>query len=148
MTKPRLTLVTLFAMLSLVSLSSAQATHPVTVTLAVSTQAYPVKIKDCPVTVTHGADGIAVLEAAKTRGCIASYSTTSYPGVGTFVTCIDQVCGDGPSNQYLRYWAMRENCAYTSYGVDAFRSDAGDELSFTFEAWPISSAPMDAFCIA
>lgn len=147
MRKARAILVIVAALGTLITLSSAQAAHPITVTLAVSTHAYPVKDSNCPVSVAHGVDGIAVLDAAKATGCITSYTTIEYPGLGTFVRCIDQRCGDGPQNQYLRYWAMRENCIYTSYGVDGFRADAGDELSFTYEPWPVSFVPMDPLCL-
>lgn len=147
MRKARFASLAFGSLLALASFSSAQAAHQVTVTLAVSTHAYPVKDLSCPVSVAHGSNGIALLDAAKSAGCISSYSTITYPGFGTFISCINQRCGDEAENLYLRYWAMRENCAYTSYGVDGFRADPGDELSFTFEPWPASSAPMDAFCL-
>lgn len=111
-------------------------THPaagagnVSVNLKVSTGHYNVTKTVCSVSVPAASDGVKVLDAARSSGCIRSYTLTYHPVYGPYVACIDDVC-EVPGT----YWAMRENCTYTSYGVAGFRSDQGDELSFTYESW-------------
>lgn len=116
------------AMMMLVALS-AQAAGSVSVTLKVSKAHYSIG-ETCQVSVTEGSNGVAVLAAAVSTGCIDSYKAVSHPTFGTYISCIDGLC-DVPGT----YWAMRENCTYTDYGVDGFYANAGDELSFTYESW-------------
>jgi hypothetical protein len=86
----------------------------------------------CPLTMAEGADGLAVLDAAKSSGCIGSYTTVTFAGFGTFLQCIDGVCGGrDPRGAACWYWAMTENGVMTDYGVDGFRAGNGDVLSFT-----------------
>lgn len=136
----RRTLTTLLLALAAAAALPAAASTTVSVDLVISSNHYNVKEKTCAVAVAAGSDGTVVLRAAQSAGCITSFKTSTH-SFGTFVDCINGRCGDGAPT-YLRYWAMRENCAYTSYGVDGFRADHGDELSLTFEPWPISSLPV------
>ena len=90
----------------------------------------------CPVQVAAGANGLAVLDAAKAAGCIVSY-TTAFGGA--FVDCINEVC-----SQYLAasvagartagtYWAMYLNGGYTTFGVADYTASNGDALLFDYE---------------
>lgn len=111
----------------------AQADHTVTVTFALSAGRYAPTGAACPVVVDSGANGIAVLEAARARACIVSYATVTYPDFGTFVTCIDEVCGNGTAGVAGTYWNMYENGVSTAYGVDGFTAGPGDELGFAYK---------------
>lgn len=136
--------------LLLIPALSAGAAGDVSMTLRVSNPTYLANTKACPVQVPAGANGIAVLDAAKATGCISSYVLVTY-SIGSFVQCIDGVCGD-PAPTYLRYWAMRTDtldlpggrrlCEPTSYGVDSYSASAGAELSFTFESYASGVAPV------
>lgn len=93
----------------------------------------------CPLSVPALSDGITVLEAAKAAGCIESYKTTSF-GDGTYVKCINDVCGPPESTagdlwMVPTYWAIYENGAYSDVGVDGLRAHAGDEFVFAYEQW-------------
>lgn len=92
----------------------------------------------CPVSVPEGSDGVAVLSAAKTAGCIASYETLSF-GFGRFVNCIGGVCGgEGPGGYW--YWGMHLQGVPTCYGVDDYRAANGDHLMFAYQTFvPIPS---------
>ncbi len=86
----------------------------------------------CEVTVAGGADGAAVLDAAMASGCIDSYTVNSFD-FGTFLHCIDGVCGDAdPLGAGCWYWAMHLNGMPTEYGLDGYRAADGDVLSFVF----------------
>jgi hypothetical protein len=113
----------------------AHATSTVQVTFGVSAGAYAPTGAACPLTVIAGADGIAVLDAAQAAHCIVSYDTVSFGGFGTFVSCIDDVCGTALTGTVGTYWNMYENGASTAYGVDGFRAGAGDELMFAYQAY-------------
>ena len=90
----------------------------------------------CPVTVSEGADGASVLNAAVASGCIASYALESFAGLGNFVNCIDAVCsGPDPKKAGCWFWGMLENGLLTDYGVDGFRAAEGDVLSFAYVPW-------------
>ena len=110
--------------------STTSSTVSVTLRLSVAEPFASPTIKTCPVSVDAGADGIAVLEAAKTSTCITSYETTTYTGIGTFVDCIDEICGAA-----VTYWRMTDNGALTDYGVDGFQAAAGDVLGFSYTQW-------------
>lgn len=90
----------------------------------------------CPVSVPAGSNGIKVLQAAKAKACIVSYKITTYPGLGSFVQCINGICGTCAT-----YWGMFENGKYTSYGVDGFKSNWGDRLTFTYTFFGIDFCP-------
>jgi hypothetical protein len=103
----------------------------VTVRFGLSVGTYAPTGAVCPVKVPAGANGVVVLKAAKAKHCIVSYKLESYSGLGRFVRCINGLCGiDRPV--FLTYWAMYENGGYTPYGVDGFRANSGDELSFVY----------------
>ncbi|MCA1834089.1 MAG: DUF4430 domain-containing protein [Actinomycetota bacterium] len=110
----------------------------VSLTLRVSPgdAASPVPIAQCPVSVPASADGIAVLDAATASHCISGYDTVTYAGYGTFVTCIDGICGQPnaqtPVDGLATFWHMFENKQSTSHGVDAYTAASGDVLEFSY----------------
>jgi hypothetical protein len=117
----------------------AHALAPVHVTFGLSAGTYAPTGAACSLTVDAGADGIAVLDAAQAAHCIVSYRTVTYPGFGTFVTCIDEVCGEAATGASGTYWNMYENGASTAYGVDGFVADEGDDLTFAYQAYCFES---------
>lgn len=120
---------------ALAALATPAHAADVTVGFALSVGTYAPTGAACPVSVPAGADGIAVLDAAVARACITSYSTVTYPGFGTFVTCIDNVCGQPGTGTAGTYWNMYENGVSTGYGVDGFSAGAGDELGFAYRVF-------------
>lgn len=116
----------------------SSASTIVNATLRVSHYQYSNVVKDCAVSVPEGSSGIAVLSAAVSSGCISSYVAVE-TSFGNYISCIDGLC-----EQAVLYWAMRENCQFTDYGVDDFHADEGDELSFTYETWAAFAVDMVA----
>ena len=123
------------AALAAVAAVPAQATHTATVSLALSAGRHAPTGAACTVTVPTGANGIAVLDAAVAKACIVSYDTVTYPGFGTFLTCLNEVCGTAATGTTGTYWNMYENGASTAYGVDGFTAATGDELGFAYQAY-------------
>lgn len=114
--------------LGLAAAPSAHAAVPVTLEVGAGVwAAAPIK---CNVAVGQGASGLSVLAAAKQSGCIESYKIESYPGLGNYVACINNLCQQGEG--LLTYWEMRENTHGTAFGIDGFRADANDVLTFTY----------------
>ena len=111
------------------TLSTTSSTVPVTLRLSAAEPVASVHYKTCAVSVASGADGLDVLQAATTSGCISGYETQNF-GFGEFVTCIDGICGTDAT-----YWRMTENGTYTTYGVSDFSADSGDELGFSYTQW-------------
>jgi hypothetical protein len=119
------------AVLAVAMAQGPASAAPVTVRFGISVGAPTPLSAFCPVRVPAGADGLAVLDAARARRCILSYRAEYYPGLGHYIRCIDGICAiDRPV--FLAYWAMFENGRYTSYGVDGFRANAGDRLVFVY----------------
>jgi hypothetical protein len=85
----------------------------------------------CQLTVPAGSNGLVVLDKAVKKHCITSYKAKYFPGFGHFVDCIDRLCSIFTPT-YVGYWAMYENGAYTTYGVDDFKANAGDTLMFVY----------------
>lgn len=128
-------LATALATFGAVAVSAVPAhASDVVVTFGVSAGTYAPTGAACPLTVPLGANGIAVLNAAVANGCITSYQAQSFD-FGTFVSCIDEVCGQTVAGTAGTYWNMYENGVSTFYGVDGFSADNGDELSFAYTAW-------------
>lgn len=125
------------ALAALVLAASSTPAHAagVTVSLALSAGTYAPTGAACTVSVPAGADGIAVLDAAVAKACIVSYDTVTFSGFGTFVQCIDEVCGNAGTGTVGTYWNMYENGVSTAYGVDGFSADNGDELGFSYRAF-------------
>ena len=126
--------------LSLAAAALAAAAVPahadgVSVSLALSAGRYAPTGAACTVSVPSGSNGLAVLNAAQQAGCVVSYQTVTYPGFGTFVTCIDEVCGNATLGSVGTYWNMYDNGASAAYGVDGFSAQAGDELGFAYKAY-------------
>lgn len=116
------------------ALSPASAASTVSVSFTKSVGAAGVAAQPCAVKVAPGANGIAVLDAAVTKGCIDSYKVERY-SFGAFISCIDDVCGAPAEALGLTYWAMSENGKTTDYGVEDFRAAAGDTLDFAYTTW-------------
>jgi imidazole glycerol phosphate synthase subunit HisF len=127
--------VALTAAASLTAASPAHAAPTVVVSLAISAGTYAPTGAACSLVVEAGADGVAVLDAAVAAHCIVSYQAQTFPGFGTFVSCIDEVCGSALTGTTGTYWNMYENGVSTAYGADGFGADAGDELGFAYRAY-------------
>lgn len=112
----------------------------VTVHLALSAGTYAPTGAACTLSVPAGADGVAVLDAAVAAHCIVSYVAVP-SSFGTYVACIDEVCGTAVTSGTGGYWNMYENGVSTGYGVDGFAAANGDELGFAYQAYCF-----DAFC--
>jgi hypothetical protein len=131
----RAILVSLIATLAVAG-PPARAAGSAPVTLRIASYTYALADEECSVTVAQGANGAAVLSAAVSKGCIRGF-TAHQTSLGNYLDCIDDGrngnrCGD-PYPTFLRFWAMRENCTVTDYGIDGFSAAPGDELSFTYE---------------
>jgi hypothetical protein len=100
--------------------------------------AVPYTMASCTVSIPEGSDGVAILTAAKGK-CIDSYATKKYD-FGTFLACIDAVCGEpNGSDAYgadedflLTFWRMFLNGKSTSYGLDSYGAAQGDVLEFSY----------------
>jgi hypothetical protein len=111
------------------SASTTSSTVSVTLRISVGEPHASQQYKSCGVSVTTGANGVAVLLAAKNAGCISGYTVTPST-YGNYVSCIDNIC-ETPAT----YWRMTENGSLTSYGVDGFVAAAGDVLGFSHAEW-------------
>ena len=106
----------------------------VSVQLALGAGHYAPTGAACAVSVPSGADGVAVLDAAVAQKCIISYHTVQF-GSGTFVDCINEVCGDAATGFFLTYWALYWDGVAAPAGVDAFRAGTQGELGFSYVTW-------------
>lgn len=137
----------LFALLTALVLAAAPAGADhgsVTVTLDVSAgePAATVPWARCALTVDHGDDGVAVLDAAVAAGCIDSYETSEDPNWGTFLECIDQICGAPAEAMRITYWRMSVDGQMTSYGIDGYEAADGDVLGFSYSTWGTCLTPI------
>lgn len=124
------------ATLIAVSLGAVPAhAAPVTVDFGLAAGAYAPTGAACQVSVPSGANGVVVLDAAVAKGCILSYDTTTFAGFGTFVRCVDEVCGEEASGFFLTYWKLYVNGRPATAGVDAFRATAGSSLVLSYTTW-------------
>lgn len=129
----RVRLLALAAVTTMAALVTPAHASSVTVKFGLSAGTYAPTGAACALNVAAGADGVAVLDAAVAAHCLVSYDTVTFPGFGTFVTCLDEVCGEALTGTVGTYWNMYENSASTSYGVDLFTADDGDELVFAYQ---------------
>jgi len=90
-------------------------------------------IADCTVTVSTGANGLAVLDAAVADGCIDSYDTATFPGFGEYVTCINDIC-----EAVVTFWALYVDDEFATKGVSSlsFPSD-GSAMGLSYEQWVV-----------
>jgi hypothetical protein len=130
----RIRTLALAGLLALGATTPAQASD-VTVRFALSAGTYAPTGAACELSVPEGASGLAVLDAAVARACIVSYATESYPEFGTFVTCIDFVCGQALTATHGTYWNMYDGGGSASYGVDGFVATDGAELGFAYQVY-------------
>ena len=126
---------TMLAALALCAVATPAHAANVRIYLALSAGTYAPTGQVCALDVAQNADGIAVLDAAVAKHCIVSYATVSFGEFGTFVTCIDEVCGNAGTGTIGTYWNMYENGTSTGYGVDGFVADDNDELGFAYRAF-------------
>lgn len=94
-----------------------------------ATQFTPLTTPACHLSLPEGSNGIAVLDAAVSSGCISSYVLTTF-GNGHYVSCINSRC-----EATGFYWGMYVNGIITCYGIDDFRTGQGKELAFSYENW-------------
>ncbi len=111
----------------------------VTVKLRVSVGGYAGAVKQCSgLSVPEGSGGLVVLAKAKQDGCIGSYASAQFSGLGSYVTCIDpklapvatSVCE--VAEGLVTYWAYYKNGTVQQIGVDGFNAKAGDELALAY----------------
>lgn len=142
MRKPSVLIVAaLVGLAGLVQAAPSQAATTTTVHLHVDV-AGAAPMADCDVTVPTGANGIAVLSAAKATGCIDGYTTRNHPQFGVQVTCIEQVCQAPDEALNLTYWGIYLGDDYASTGVSglSFPRD-GRDLGFRYETWATYLVP-------
>ena len=125
----------LVAAAAVVALATPAHAADVSVQFGLSAGTYAPTGVACTLSVPAGADGIAVLDAAVANLCIVSYHTVTFPGFGTFVDCINEVCGNAGTGSVGTYWNMYENGGSTAYGVDGFVANSGDELVFAYQVF-------------
>lgn len=99
-------------------------------------------LADCDVTVPSGSNGLAVLDAAVSIGCIDSYRTETHAQFGEFVTCINDLCGAPDAALNLTYWAIYVDGSYASKGVTSLSLPSdGTALAFSYETWATYLVP-------
>lgn len=126
--------------IGLSAVSAEASTISVTLEVALGReQVAPIR---CSVHVAPLADGGAVLSAAKASGCILDYTLRSY-SFGRLVESIDHLTQTPDETLNIVYWAMRENGACTDYGIDGFRANSGDVLTFTYSSWVTFFTPLE-----
>lgn len=87
--------------------------------------------RSCDVVVPAGSNVGDLLDAAVDQGCLSSWESSSFPGFGRYVTCIDGIC-----EQVVTFWAFRVDGAFSNSGIDATPVLAGSSYQFTYEQWP------------
>ena len=114
-------------------------------TLRVSEGYYPVTADTGPATATSEPCPIAwkarrtmtamgALEAAKQRGCVSSY-VVSETAAGHYLECVSGRCETTGF-----YWAIYKNRTLTCAGIDDVVLAPGDEVTFSYEAYPTALA--------
>ena len=122
------------ALLSLALLSPlSAATETVAVTLDVTLSS--LDYKSCDVALPVGSTAHDALDQAVEDGCISSWSGTHYDGIGTFVDCIDGVCG-----AVATFWAFSVDDAFSDKGIDDVVVADGTTLGFDYQQWVVPVA--------
>jgi len=124
----------------LLAASPAHAASSVTLELHLGDASVPA-YATCAVSVTTPTDGAAVLNAAVASGCLKGWSYESFPGLGRYVTCIDDghanLCQD-PAGGLATAWLYDINGVQANGGVDDGRDapvGAGDVVQFVYTNW-------------
>ena len=86
--------------------------------------------RDCEVGVPAGANAGVVLDQAVADGCILEWTYAEFPGFGRYVSSIDHV-----TEAVATFWAFAVNGASTDYGIDSYRANAGDAVTFSYTEW-------------
>lgn len=130
--------------LAVMAVSPARAATNVTVTLQVDLGYAPAAVEHatCSVSVPDQSPGLAVLDAAKAKGCIGSYQALTFGAGKHYISCIDDICQQGAG--LATFWRMTVNDAYACYGVDDFRSTNGKTLAFGYV--PSATFVLDPIC--
>jgi hypothetical protein len=99
---------------------------------ATRSQPYTYTSEACQVTVRERvATAHDVLEAGFRARCISSYELVEDPSYGSYVRCIEGRC-----EATGFYWAVYRNAALACEGIDAIEVRPGDEITFSYEAYP------------
>ncbi|MEA3077996.1 MAG: hypothetical protein QOF60_2904 [Actinomycetota bacterium] len=92
----------------------------------------------CDVNVPSGSNGLAVLDQAVTDGCIASYRTRTFAGLGEKVTCINDLCETPDETLNAVTWVVYVDGRASDLGVSSLNFPThGTRLQFSFEPWAI-----------
>jgi hypothetical protein len=83
---------------------------------------------ECKVKVPRGANGIAVLKAAKRAGCIDSSVLSASDNEGTRVQCINGVC----QMFWLAVWQLFYYPGGDHYRLEGFRAGSATTLEFRY----------------
>jgi hypothetical protein len=95
-------------------------------------------LASCDVGVPDGANGLAVLDAAVAAGCIDSYDSATFPGLGEKVTCIDDLCETPDATLNALTWVIYVDGRAADLGVSSLTFPAhGSRLAFSYEPWVI-----------
>ena len=132
----KLALLVLAALAATAVIQAPPATATATIHLDVD-YVLSVPIADCDVSVASGANGLDVLDAAVTSGCIDSYATEDF-GFGLYVTCINDICETPAETFNAVNWTVVVDGRVSEFGVSdlAFPAD-GSTLQFSFGPWAI-----------
>ena len=79
-------------------------------------------------------NALAALAAATRRGCVSSYRVSDTPS-GHYLECVDGRCETTGF-----YWAIYRNGSLTCEGIDDVPVQPGDEITFSYEAYPTALA--------
>lgn len=97
-----------------------------------------VPLADCDVTVPVDANGIAVLDQALADGCIDSYESVTFAGIGEKVICINDICETPAETLNALTWIIYVDGSPSDLGVSDLRfPQHGSTLEFSYEPWVI-----------
>ncbi|MHB8512649.1 MAG: hypothetical protein ACYDCC_10770 [Actinomycetota bacterium] len=88
----------------------------------------------CHVSVPAGSNGIAMLNAAVSTGCINSYDTLKDPTYGDFLLAVDHIRGAHEASD-VTYWRTTVNGAGATVGIDGYHAALGDVYGFSYTTW-------------
>lgn len=121
------------ALLAVAALAAPAHAANVTVKLRISAGGYAAALVQCDgLSVPDGANGVSVLQAATSKGCIGGFKTTTF-AFGTYVTCVTvnvEVCEQ--AGGLATFWAYYKNGAMATTGIDQFNAKAGNELALAY----------------
>lgn len=123
---------------------AAHDPQPVTLQVTLGNHLLPPRV-ECAVALDVPATAAEVLDAAVATGCLESWEAEETPGLGRYVTCIDDTCAPLGT-----YWAFYLNEAQAQGGVDNTNgkaaAGAGDVVEFVLSDWFTPCAETASFC--